>query len=390
MFSFISALAFFILVLSNGCFTLPILNEQISSSTYSSINDDVTTKEIVNLRLVTDNETSVLPNIDSKRSTDEHMGYEVSTSSINLSGNKFVKALRAFDEYSTSEPMIITTEESNPDKREYDDLPFTINELMAEADEVDRRSVFNEFENDTQKIQIETTTTNNMLSFTSTSVVPELLTTESSSSPVASTVYTTESSSSPIASTVYTTESSSSLPVASKVYTTESSTSTSSSSTVVPKVYTTEASTSTLSSSTVVPKVSKPESSTSSSTSTEKYIGLLKDEEEYEYKQSTKPIKIQRKLGVSSIRKSKVNVEDKSEDPKESTVPTAVFDQQALDKVPNIPNDFLMLDETNDLVVTGLPNRIFTTTKAYKKEEEAKPLNQGEESSHSEEKESNH
>ncbi len=115
--------------------------------------------------MVADDETSVLPNIDSKRSTDEHMGYEVSTSSINLSGNKFVKALRAFDEYSTSEPMIITTEESNPDKREYNDLPFTINELIAEADEVDRRSVFNEFENDTQKIQIETTTTNNMVQY---------------------------------------------------------------------------------------------------------------------------------------------------------------------------------------------------------------------------------
>jgi hypothetical protein len=36
---------------------------------------------------------------------------------------------------------------------------------MAEADEVDRRSVFNEFENDTQKIQIETTTTNNMVQY---------------------------------------------------------------------------------------------------------------------------------------------------------------------------------------------------------------------------------
>ncbi len=51
MASFISALALFILVLSNGCFTLPILDEQVFSSTYSSVNDDVTTGETFNLRV---------------------------------------------------------------------------------------------------------------------------------------------------------------------------------------------------------------------------------------------------------------------------------------------------------------------------------------------------
>jgi hypothetical protein len=104
-------------------------------------------------------------------------------------------------------------------------------------------------------------------------------------------------------------------------------------------------------------------------------------------------MKTPRKSGVSSTTKSKVDVEDKSEekeDPKESTDTTAVFDPQALDKVSNISNDFLILDENNDLVVIGVPNRIFKRTKTHKKEEEAKPLNQGEESSHSEEKESHH
>jgi hypothetical protein len=196
---------------------------------------------------------------------------------------------------------------------------------------------------------------------------------------------------------VYTTESSTSTSssIAPTVYTPESSTYTSSS--VAPIVYTSESSTSTSSSSSVVPKVYTPKSSTSTTTSTEKYIGHLKDEseqeEEYEHEETTKSMKIQRKSSrkslasssrkslVSSTRKSKVYVEDKpeekEEDPKESPVPIAVFDQQALDKVSNIPNDFLILDENNDLVVTGLPNKIFTTTMAHKIEEEEKPLNQG-------------
>jgi len=188
---------------------------------------------------------------------------------------------------------------------------------------------------------------------------------------------------------VYTTESSTSTSssIAPTVYTPESSTYTSSS--VAPKVYTSESSTSTSPSSSVVPKVYTPKSSTSTTTSTEKYIGHLKDEseqeEEYEHEETTKSMKTQRKSSrkslVSSTRKSKVYVEDKpeekEEDPKESPVPIAVFDQQALDKVSNIPNDFLILDENNDLVVTGLPNKIFTTTMAHKIEEEEKPLNQG-------------
>jgi len=47
----------------------------------------------------------------------------------------------------------------------------------------------------------------------------------------------------------------------------------------------------------------------------------------------------------------------------------------------------MILDENND-IVTGLPDKISTFTMANKKEQ--KTLNQGKESSHFEEKESNH
>jgi hypothetical protein len=49
MTSFISAFALFILVLSNDYFTLPI-DEQISTSIYSFINDETTVLTIVNTK----------------------------------------------------------------------------------------------------------------------------------------------------------------------------------------------------------------------------------------------------------------------------------------------------------------------------------------------------
>jgi hypothetical protein len=47
-----------------------------------------------------------------------------------------------------------------------------------------------------------------------------------------------------------------------------------------------------------------------------------------------------------------------------------------------------MLDENNTMVVTNLPEKFSTST--IKNLQEEKPLNQGKESLHSEEKESNH
>jgi hypothetical protein len=49
MASFISALSLFILILSHGCFTLPIINQQLSSSTS---NNDLTTEQALNLRVI--------------------------------------------------------------------------------------------------------------------------------------------------------------------------------------------------------------------------------------------------------------------------------------------------------------------------------------------------
>ncbi len=50
MTSFISSLLLVILILANGCFTLPVVgDEQSSSSTFSSLNDDLTTEKVFNL-----------------------------------------------------------------------------------------------------------------------------------------------------------------------------------------------------------------------------------------------------------------------------------------------------------------------------------------------------
>ena len=77
-----------------------------------------------------------------------------------------------------------------------------------------------------------------------------------------------------------------------------------------------------------------------------------------------------RKLNHYSSNKPK---EQNSED---TRIRTAVFDDKALDKVANIPHDFLILDENSDLIVTGLPDRMSSssTTMVYREKEE---LNQG-------------
>jgi hypothetical protein len=113
-------------------------------------------------------------------------------------------------------------------------------------------------------------------------------------------------------------------------------------------------------------------------TSTNKYTGFLEEDEE-----PNKYTKIRKEQVKSKLPPTKVPVDETEEISKDSTIPTALFDEQALKKVSNIPNDFLQLDEKNDLVVTDLPNKYSTTTEEYKE----KPLlNQGKKSSHTEEK----
>jgi hypothetical protein len=365
MASFISALSLFILVLSNGCFTLPILDEQFPTSTYSSMVDGVTTGETFNLRSVNNDLSSDMHN---QHSTNEFMGFDVSTFTNEpmafIHQEPFAEK-REYDDvsFTTVDPFAkkreyndvsFTTVDPFAEKREYNDLSFTTVEPTTEIAELGRRSLMNEFENETEysthQMKVESTT-KHMLQFTSTSsaVTPELYTSSSSFAPEFDT----------------------------------------SSSTFAPKFYT--------SSSSFAPKFDTSSSSTSTSTSTKKYIGLLKDqdkyEEEYKEERPTKYIKYQRKPSkeyeTSTTQKSEVYSEEKSpsEDSKDSLIPTAIFDQQALDQV-SIPNDFLIIDEGNDLLVTGLPNKIFPTTMAYKKE--AKPLNQGKKPAYTEEKESNY
>jgi hypothetical protein len=333
MSSFISTLSLFIFILSNGYLTLPINNEQFFNSTFSSLNN-LTTEQTSTLQFVSDNETTVFPNINKKHLSDGHIGFEISTSMDNLSEENATQISSTFDYFfttestitteqyfndkhdydqslsSSSEPTIQTTEQSYSNKHDYDDLLFTTVEPTTQITGLERRGPTNELESETEaetdkrEIEIELTT-NDLFSFPSTS------------------------------------------------------------SAVAPALYTSEV---------------------SISTSTEKYTGLLTYENEQE--QPTKYVKTLKKTTQKSklIPTINSNVQSEEEDSKEPTAPIAVFDQEALNKIPYVPNDFLILDENNTLVVTDLPDKLSTST--IQNTEEQKPLNQGKESLHSEEKES--
>jgi len=182
MASFISALSLFILVLSNGCFTLPILDEQFPTPTYSSMVDGVTTGETFNLRSINNDLSS---DMHSQHSTNEFMGFDVSTfmnEPMAFIHQEPFAEKREFDDVS------FTTVEPFAEKRKYDDVSFTTVEPTTEIAEVGRRSFMNEFENETEysthQMKVESTT-KDMLQFTSTSsaVTPELYTSSSSFAP---------------------------------------------------------------------------------------------------------------------------------------------------------------------------------------------------------------
>jgi hypothetical protein len=93
-------------------------------------------------------------------------------------------------------------------------------------------------------------------------------------------------------------------------------------------------------SSPIVPSVTTLEASTT------KYIGRLEDNNGEEEEKPKKP----RKNSPKKISTAELDV---------TTVPTAVFDQSALDNS-NFPSDFLKIDETND-VVTDITVKVTTT-----------------------------
>jgi hypothetical protein len=284
MASLISTFPLFILILINGCFTLPIDNEHISSSTFSSLNTDLTTERIFNLR-ASDDETSALPNVEIKQPSEKNNEYEMSTTVDGLKEENAFRPPRTFEKFSNSEPLTITTEQSHTD------LLFSTVESITQTSEFEPRNIKTGLDTeselsddmDPREMQVEFTT-DDLPSFTS-----------------------------------------------------------------APST------------------VSGGFDKSKSSTSTKKHIRFLKDEDE---QQSEKFLKTPSK---TLVKQSKIQSKDKYEE--DSTAPIAVLDQEALKKVANVPNDFLVLDENNDFVVTNLPNKFLTTTMENKQEEKA--LNQG-------------
>jgi len=377
MASFISALSLLVLVLFNGCFTLPIDDEQFSSSTFSSLTNETT----FGLQLVTDNATSEFSNMTRNYPSDEHMTFEPTTvteQSDNdkrdyhddslLSSSEPTSTTEVSDtdkrDYhddlllSSSEP-ITTTEESNNDKRDYhDDLllstsePTTYTTESLDTDKRDHEDYLLSFSESTKIIEQSDTDKRDyedslFTTIESSTQVPELERRAFMNDIETETETVNDKREMPVELLTNDTFSSTSIPT------------------------------------TVVPLVNTSESSIS--TSTEKYVGLLKHEKVDEEEEERKPIKPIKKLRKTTPEPEIQSEDEPEEDHHESTVPTAEFDQEGSDKMPNVPVYNMILDENNTLIVTDVPEKFSTTTVKNLKEE--KLLNQGEESLHTEKKE---
>jgi hypothetical protein len=188
MTSFISAVSLLVLVLATGCFTLPIIEEHFSSSTFPSGPIDLETKnpgpfqhDTLDMRSTFDDATTEFPHFHSERTLDKELDFHPPTS---VNKGEFEenssRSSRVFDELSTSELFPFTTQESLSDlehkQREYEYLFTTTAEPKDDSD-MDKR----EFE-----VEL---TTNYMPSFTlsSSDVSPRLYTSESSTSTSTST-----------------------------------------------------------------------------------------------------------------------------------------------------------------------------------------------------------
>jgi len=386
MASFISSLLLVILILANGCFTLPVGDEQSSSSTWSSLNDDLTTEKVFNLSLVSDDEKTTIPNIEPKQPVDEHAEFEISTSTDNLLAEKAFQASRTYDQFSTSEPFTSTIQDSLTDKRVHDDLLLTTVESITETVEHALRSLNSDSENEMEpeagKGQYDHSLSNKHEP-------------KSQGGEFESQNRETNSE-----------ERHSKRDKQVELTTSFMPSFTSTSSAIAPELYTSESSTSTW---------------TSSSTSTKKYIGLLTDEEqrvgeEEQQQQSKKPIRTQMRRKpqqkLTTTRKSKLESEDQSgedfnespskfttprkskfqsedqpeEDSKEPFIPIAVFQQDTLKTIANVPNDFLILEENDGIIVTDFPSKLSQVT--TESPTQPKPLNQGKKSTQPEEKKS--
>jgi len=164
MTSFISALSLLLLVLASSCLTLPV-DQALSFPLFN--NDSTTTDHPLHLRLVPDDETSSLPNLDVKHPLDSHVNTENSTLVNHLLQDNVVRASRKFDEFFTT-----TTEESDNDKHSSTTVEPTTHDSGLEI-----RGLTPEFENTTQvkigqdEIKVESTTLDMSTSTTSSSTV---------------------------------------------------------------------------------------------------------------------------------------------------------------------------------------------------------------------------
>jgi hypothetical protein len=411
MASFISSLLFVILILANGCFTLPVGDEQSSSSTFSSLNDDLTTEKVFNLSLVSDVEQTTVPNIEPttlsdveqttvpnieqttvsdveqttvpyiepKQPVDQHAQFEISTSTDNLLAEKAFQASSTYDQFSTSEPFTSTIQDSLTDKSVQNELLLTTVESITETVEHALRSLNSDSENEVEPQAGQGQYDNSL----SNKYEPNAQGGEFESQ---NRENNSEERHNKRAKQV-------------ELTTSFMPSFTSTSSAIAPELYTSESSTSTstsTSSSTSTSTSSSTSSSTPSSTSTKKYIGLLTDEEQHggeeeQQQQPKKPIrtqirrKSQKKL--TTTIKPKLESEDQpEEDSKEPFIPIAVYQQDTLKTVVNVPNDFLILEENDGIIVTDFPSKLSQVT--TENPSQPKPLNQGKKSTQPEEKKS--
>jgi len=384
MASFISSLLLVILILANGCFTLPVGDEQSSSSTFSSLNDDLTTEKVFNLSLVSDVEQTTVPNIEPKQPVDEHAQFEISTSTDNLLAEKAFQASTTYDQFSTSEPFTSTIQDSFTDKSVQDELLLTTVESITETVEHALRSLNNDSENEVEPQAGKGQYDHSLSNKHQPNVQGGQFESQNREN-------NSEKRHSKRAKQV-------------ELTTSFTPSFTSTSSAIAPELYTSESST-----------------STPSSTSTKKYIGLLTDEEqnggeEEQQQQLRKPIRTQMRKKpqqkLTTARKSKVEPEAQpeedfnespsklptpknsklqsedqpQEDSKEPFIPIAVYQQDTLKNVVNVPNDFMILEENDGIIVTDFPSKLSQVT--TENPSQPKPLNQGKKSTQPEEKKS--
>ncbi len=95
--------------------------------------------------MVSDDENTTVPNIEPKQPVDA--GFEISTSTDNLLAEKAFQASRTYDQFSTSEPLTSTIQDSVTDTSVQNELLLTTVESITETVEHALRSLNSDSEN---------------------------------------------------------------------------------------------------------------------------------------------------------------------------------------------------------------------------------------------------